>query len=245
MYDKAVTYLRQKCTRTIDVDCPGVFFCTILEENEMNETNHRNPAEKANNPPAQKEWANPTPAGLVALAAACFVFFALLNGYVEKTAMPLIGCWLAGGFIVQFVVGILDLKGGNYTGGNTFLFFSAFFMLANCIEMFVKYSAFKAGTALDTRVDGYAWLCLATALIIWTPAFLKTFNLLSIIILLVDVALSFIALVDLRVIPASLAVIPAYALIVAAVFALYLSAALVVNSAYGKKVYPVFELKRK
>ena len=32
-----------------------------------------------------KEWANPTPAGLVALAVACFGFFALLSGKVEPS----------------------------------------------------------------------------------------------------------------------------------------------------------------
>jgi len=48
---------------------------------------------KLSNNQDQKEWANPTPAGLVALAVACVCFFALLNGYVNPSAMPLVGCW--------------------------------------------------------------------------------------------------------------------------------------------------------
>ena len=191
-----------------------------------------------------KEWSNPTPAGLVALAVACFCFFAMLNGNVEKSALPLIGCWLLGGFVVQLIVGLLDLKGGNFAGGNTFLFFSAFFMLVGGLEMFVKYNGIVSGITLDGRVDGYAWIALTISLVAWTPAFFKTFSLLSLIVLFVDVALPFIALIDLKILPASFSVIPAYALLLAAVLAIYLSAALIVNTTFGKKIYPVIEKKK-
>ena len=190
-------------------------------------------------PAAAKEWANPTPAGLVALAVACFCFFALLNGFVGQSAMPLIGCWLIGGFVIQFVVGLLDLKSGNHAGGNTFLFFCSFFMLVGGLEMIFKYNAILAGTPLDTRIDGYAWMALTLALLLWTPAFLKTFGLLSLIVLALDIALPFITLIDLRILPAHLSFIPAYALLAAALLAIYLSAALVVNPMYGKKVFPL------
>ena len=196
-----------------------------------------------------KEWANPTPAGLVALSVACFCFFALLNGFVEPSAMPLVGCWLIGGFAVQLIVGLLDLKGGNYTGGNTFLFFSAFFMLAGGIEMFAKYKGIISGAPLDTRIDGYAWLALTIVVYLWTPAFLKPFNLLSLVVLALDVALPLITLGDLKVLPASAAPVFAsaagYALLASALFAIYLSAALVVNKAYGRKIYPVIETRKK
>jgi len=186
-----------------------------------------------------KEWANPTPAGLVALAVACFAFFALLNGFVEKSAMPLVGCWLLGGFVVQLVVALLDLKSGNLTGGNTFLFFSAFFMLVGGLEMFVKYGGMTSGAPVDARIDGWAWMALTAALLLWTPAFLKTFSLLSVIVLMLDIALPFITLNDMKILPASLVPIPAYALLAAGVIALYLGASIVVNTAFGKTIYPV------
>jgi len=196
-------------------------------------------------PAAHKEWANPTPAGLVALSVACFCFFALLNGFVEKSAMPLIGCWLLGGFVVQLVVGLLDLKSGNHPGGNTFLFFSAFFMLVGGLEMFFKYNGIISGVAPDTRIDGYAWLALALVVLLWTPAFLKSFSFLSLIILMLDIALPFIALIDLQTIPATLSPIPAYALLAAGLIAVYFSATLIVNATYGKRIYPVIEKKSK
>jgi len=182
-----------------------------------------------------REWANPTPAGLVALAVACFCFFALLNGFVTKDAMPLLGCWLVGGFLVQLVVALLDLKGGNHAGGNTFLYFSAFFMLAGGMEMFVK----SSGAAVDARIDGWAWSALSLVVILWSPAFFKTFGFLSLIILALIVACPMIALIDLGVLPKTLSPVPGYALLAAALVAIYYSAALVVNAAYGKKIYPV------
>jgi succinate-acetate transporter protein len=186
------------------------------------------------------QWANPTPAGLVALAVACACFFAHLNGLVDKSAMPLMGCWLLGGFVVQFVVGLLDLKSKSTAGGNTFLFFSAFFMLVGGLEMLIKYHAMSTGAPLDARIDGFAWAALTVAMFLWTPAFCKSFNLLSLSILALDVALPFIVLMDLKVISAAFAPVPAYALLVAGIIALYFGSALVVNTTFGKTVYPMF-----
>jgi len=197
------------------------------------------------NQTAQREWANPTPAGLVALAVACACFFAMLTGRVETSAMPLIGCWLLGGFVVQIAVGLLDLKGGNHTGGNTFLFFSAFFMLVGGIEMMCKYSPLLNDLPLDARIDGYAWSILTLVLYLWTPAFLTRFNLLSIIVLLLDAALPFIALTDLGLIPKQFSHVAAWSLLLAGLVAIYLSAATVVNQAYGRTVYPVLNRQRK
>ena len=191
-----------------------------------------------------KEWMNPTPAGLVALAVACFCFFALLNGFVEVSALPLIGCWLIGGFVVQFIVGIIDLKSGNHAGGNTFLFFSAFFMLAGGLEMFFKYKGISSGVPADSRIDGYAWMALTLVIYLWTPAFLKSFNLLSLVVLALDIALPFIVLTDLKIIPSSYSAVAAYALLASALIAIYFSAAIVVNTAFGKTIYPVIGKKK-
>jgi len=182
-----------------------------------------------------KEWSNPTAAGLVALAAVCFCFFAMLDGHLEKTSgtLMVLGGWLIGGFVVQVIVGMLDLKGGNHAGGNVFLFFSAFFMLATGIGMFVK----GLGYPVDSTMDGYAWLALTLVLLLWTPAFFKKINILTFIVLAIDVALIFIVLNDFGY--HEYIGIGAWALFVAAILAIYLSAAIVVNTAFGKKIYPM------
>jgi succinate-acetate transporter protein len=205
----------------------------------MNETSRPQKEEKTNNSLISKEWANPTPAGLVALAIACICFFALLTGGVSATAMPLIGCWLLGGFVIQFVVALLDLKSGNQPGGNTFLFFSAFFMLTSGLEMLLKYKAITVYSPLDGRIDGYAWVVLSIVLWLWTPAFFAKFNLLSLIVALLDIALPFIALTDLGVLPHQFVNISAWSLLAAAAVAVYLSAATIVNGALKKPFYPL------
>ena len=186
-----------------------------------------------------KEWSNPTPAGLVALAVACFCFFALLSGKVTHDALPLLDIWLLGGFVVQLVVALIDLKGGNTTGGNTFLFFSAFFMLVGGLEMITKFLAATNNIALDARIDGWAWLVLTIVIMLWTPAFLKTPLVLSLIVFALDISLPFITLMDLGILSKSFAVIPAWGLLIAGIFGIYLSAAMIVNTAFGREVYPM------
>lgn len=186
-----------------------------------------------------KEWSNPTPAGLVALAVACFCFYAILSGTVTNNAMPLIGIWLLGGFVIQFIVALLDLKSGNNTGGNTFLYFSAFFMLVGGLGMLLKFNMINKGITLDTRVDGWAWSVLTISLILWTPAFFKSTRLLTIIVLILDVSLPFITLIDLGILSKTYAFIPAHGLLLAGIVAIYLASAIVVNTAYSKNIYPL------
>jgi len=186
-----------------------------------------------------KDWSNPTPAGLVALAVACFCFYALLSGKVTGNAVPLLGFWLIGGFVVQLVVALIDLKNGNATGGNTFLFFSAFFMLVGGLEMIFKFNMATNNILLDARIDGWAWLVLTISLILWTPAFFKTPLVLSLIVLALDVSLPFITLIDLGILSSSYAIIPAWGLLIAGILGIYLAAAIVVNGAFGREVYPM------
>ncbi|MDR2502290.1 MAG: GPR1/FUN34/YaaH family transporter [Oscillospiraceae bacterium] len=190
--------------------------------------------------PARGAWANPTAAGLVALSVACVCFWALLTGRVGAGAMPLIGAWLFGGFIIQFVVGVLDLRSGNTAGGNTFLFFSAFFMFVSGLEMMLKYSAAASGAPLEGQLDGYVWAALTLVLWLWTPAFCKKFSMLSIVILLLDLGLPFVALTDLGILAKSYTHIAGWAMLASGAVAIYLCSAMVINATYGKKLYPVF-----
>ncbi len=193
------------------------------------------------NPNAQPSnpWANPTPAGLVALSVACFCFYALLSGKITSAALPLMGCWLLGGFVVQLIVGLLDLKSGNSTGGNTFLYFSAFFMLVGGMEVLIKFQMAIQDIPLDARVDGWAWLALTFITILWTPAFFKSTLLLTLIMVCLDISLPFIALIDIGILDKSFSNIPAWGLLMAGIIAIYLSSALVLNTAYGKSVLPI------
>jgi len=186
-----------------------------------------------------RDWSNPSPAGLVAYAVACYCFFAVFTGKVDAPALPLLGCWLVGGFTIQIVVGIVDLKNRNIAGGNLFLFFSGFFMLTGGLEMFLKYRAIADGTPIDTRLDGYAWLVLFLIVLLWTPAFCKRFNMLSIVVIVLDVALPLIAFADMGVISKSPSlIIAAWCLLISGTLGIYVASAIVVNGTFGKKIYP-------
>lgn len=188
----------------------------------------------------QKGWANPAPAGLVALAMACFTFYAVLTGKVDHSCIPLLGCWLLGGFVVQLVVAVIELLEGNSTGGNVFLFFSAFFMLVGGLEFFVKYLAHVNVLTIDARIDGWAWASLAIALLLWTPAYFKSPLMLTLAVLALDVAVPLIALMDMGLIAKSWAApVAGNFLMLAGLFALYLSSAIVVNTEFGKQIFPM------
>ncbi|HNT57781.1 MAG TPA: GPR1/FUN34/YaaH family transporter, partial [Syntrophales bacterium] len=80
-------------------------------------------------------FASPGPAGLAALAVACFGFGAVFLGKVGLGGLPLLAAWLIGGGIVQYTTAVMELKDHNITGGNVFLFFSAFFMFAAALSV--------------------------------------------------------------------------------------------------------------
>lgn len=192
----------------------------------------------------QKEWSNPSAAGLVALAVACYIFFALLSGRLgtkpgELNALPLIAGWLFGGFVIQFITALIDLKGGNHVGGNTFLFFSAFFMLSSSIGMAMK----SFVPYLDARVDGYVFLVLSITIWLWAPAFYKGNPFLFYIIVLLGVACPILAICDLKLVTGvtakSLANFAAYVFLVIGTIGMYAAGAIVVNTAYGKELFPV------
>lgn len=190
-------------------------------------------------------WADPAPAGLVALAIACFTFFAVYSGRVDANATPLLGIWLLGGFVVQLVVGIIEMKEGNVLGGNVFLFFSAFFMFVTGTELLFKFWMSQSGIALDPTIDGWAWLVLAISLIAWTPGYLKNANaVMASCVSVLDVAVLLIALKDLGLFGtgAVLAVVSqiiAYSLLIGGILGLYVAAAIILNKSIGKTVIKV------
>jgi uncharacterized protein len=88
---------------------------------------------------AEHTFASPGPAGLAALAVACFGFAAVFLGLVDLSGLPILAAWLIGGCLVQYTTAVMELKDHNILGGNVFLFFSAFFMLGAAISVFAKW----------------------------------------------------------------------------------------------------------
>ncbi len=187
-------------------------------------------------------FVSPGPAGLGALAVACFGFAAVFLGIVPVGGLPILAAWLIGGGIVQYTVGVMELKDHNMTGGNVFLFFSAFFMFGAALSTIVKF-LMLVGVFGDVSphvlVEGYCWLAGALFLTVVTPAYLKGPALLCVVVLLVDVILWLIVGLDLGILGASYRPIVAYLLFAAGAVALYLAGAIVNNHVYAKTVLPI------
>jgi len=184
-------------------------------------------------------WANPGPAGLVALAVACYAFGALYTGRVAGSSLPLLGIWLLGGFVIQITVAVIELREGTILGGNVFLFFSAFFMFVTGLECLFKFWMSTKGIALDTTIDGYAWVVLASSLLLWTPGYFKAPLVMGLLVLSLDVAVPIIALKDLKILGSTAAFIAGIFLFIAGTLAIYMAAGTILNSVFGKKVLPL------
>lgn len=184
-------------------------------------------------------FATPGPAGLAALAVACFGFGAVFLGKVGLGGLPLLAAWLIGGGIVQFTVAVMELKDKNLTGGNVFLFFSAFFMFGAALSVFAKFLMLANGYTPLTYVEGWCWMAGAGFLTLVTPAYLKGTRLLFFIVVLIDIALWIITALDLGLAPASIKPVVGVLLIAAGTIGIYTAGAVVNNDVFGQKVFPL------
>ena len=211
-------------------------------------------------------FASPGPAGLGALAVACFGFGAVYLGKVDISGFPLLAAWLIGGCLVQYTTAVMELKDHNITGGNVFLFFSAFFMLAAALSVFGKWYSISyifVPKALDmvakdptlqvpalvgsmvskmVYVEGWLWMAGASFLTVVTPAYAKgnLFN--FILVLMLDVALWLIVGCDTGWYSIGgdikfTKTITGYLLIAAGFIGTYLAGAVACNTVFGKPIY--------
>lgn len=188
-------------------------------------------------------FVSPGPAGLGALAVACFGFGAVFSGKVGLGGLPLLAAWLVGGGIVQYTVAVMELKDHNMTGGNVFLFFSAFFMFGAALSVIAKYLMLSGmiGTVKpESMIEGFCWMAGASFLTAVTPSYLKSPTPLFLIVLLLDVVLWMIVGVDMGKLGAEIKPIIGYLLYAAGWIAIYLVAAIVNNNVFGRVVLPTF-----
>lgn len=186
-------------------------------------------------------FANPLPAGLGALAMACFGFGALLSGKVTHDAAPILAAWLVGGFVVQLVVAIIEFRDKNLPGANVFLVFSCIFMLTGALSVGSKYFLTHAGYVFDASIEGWLWLAISLWMYIVLPCFLKSPKILFILGLLLCVALACLVALDFGIQAgrATVAQTGAYCLFGAGSLAIYLAGALALNTHFGRQILPI------
>lgn len=186
----------------------------------------------------QHHSANPAPAGLIALAVACFTFFAALTGKITVDSYFQMGLWLLGGWLVQTVVAKGEYEHGALTGGNVFMFFSAFFMFVGGTEHIFEYFAHMWGWPTQGLVSGFAWVALTVGLISWTPAYLNDSNkAMALCVICVDIAIVFVTLLKLGIIAgATFSAIAGWFLLFAGILGLYVAAGIILNASFGREV---------
>ena len=188
----------------------------------------------------EHSFATPGPAGLAALAVACFGFAAVFLGKVGLGGLPLLAAWLIGGGIVQLSTAWIELKDHNITGGNVFLFFSAFFMFAAALSVFAKFMLLSNNIKPLSYVEGWCWMAGAGFLTVVTPAYFKSPKPMGILVVLVDIVLWSIVFMDLGISdPKIFKPLCAYLLIATGWIGIYMSGAIVCNTVYGKTVFPI------
>lgn len=185
----------------------------------------------------EHSFANPAPAGLIALALVCFTLFAILTGRVPHEALPLLACWQFGGFIVQIITGVIELKDHNIIGGNVFTYFSAFFMATGASESILKYLLTVNKLPFASQIDGWAWLVLAIATTVMTIGYLTSTPFLLAALITADVAIWAVALTDLGFIAG--APIAAWFLLVTGILGLYVAFGVALNTHYKKVIIPL------
>ncbi|GKT08507.1 acetate uptake transporter family protein [Desulforhabdus sp. TSK] len=184
-------------------------------------------------------FSNPLPAGLGALAIACFGFGAIMSGLVTHDAAPILAAWLLGGFFVQLVVAIIEFRDKNLPGANVFLVFSCIFMLTGAISNGAKYFLHHAGMTFDPAIEGWLWLATSLWIFIMLPCFLKSPKILFILGFLLCIALVCLVSVNFGLKLAILRQICSLCLFGAGILAIYLAGALSLNLHFGRQVLPI------
>lgn len=190
---------------------------------------------------ANSSWANPMPAGLISLAMACTIFYALLTGKVTPDGYGVVGFWLIGGFFVQMAVGLIELKMGSTGGGNTFLWFSAYFMLATGSVYLLEYFAHAFGWHVDPgSVEGWCWVGISIVMWLQYPAFLKTMPLVVVVLVtIMNTGAPIVAGMKLGLLDrAVFAPIAGNMIGLVALLGFYSGAAIVNNTVYGRQILP-------
>lgn len=185
-------------------------------------------------------WANPMPAGLTALTIAVFIFYGMFTGKVTGAAIAIGGIWLICGFFVQMVVGIIELKEGSVVGGNTFTWFSGYFMLATGLVWIFEYFATINGWKFDAHIAGYTWLAITIILWLQWPALAKSMPLtVFLLICVMNLSLPLITGINLGLLdPKVYGPIAGNMAGISGLFGAYSSAAVMNNTAFGRQIFP-------
>jgi hypothetical protein len=134
---------------------------------------------------------------------------------------------------------VIELKDHNITGGNVFLFFAGFFMLAAGLSTLSKFFMIKFGMKPAVLVEGWMWLAGASFATVVTPAYAKSNLFMFILVAVLTIGLWMIVGIDTGWYgdPVILKQIVGWICVFAGFMGIYLSGAVVCNTVYGKPIF--------
>jgi len=137
-------------------------------------------------------------------------------------------------------VGLIELKIGSSSGGNTFLWFSAYFMLATGCVYLLEYFAHGLGWHVDPSVEGWCWVGISIVMWLLYPAFLKTMPMVvAVLVTIMNTGAPIVAGMKLGLLDRSFfAPIAGNMIGIVALLGFYSGACIINNTIYGRQILP-------
>lgn len=184
--------------------------------------------------------ASGAPALLIGVYFNGVVAFASLMGYIP--ASDYVPCFIVSilaGFLV-FLGGFIELIRGDILAGTVNLVFGLFFiLLSGVVNLFAFQGSLFHVTVEAATANGWIFLTLGTLLIILTPIYFFQSSLNTLLLLCADIAVMFLAFVNFGLLSLTFLIIAAWLILILGLIALYLSVAILYNTALGKTILPM------
>jgi len=179
-----------------------------------------------------RKYPNPAPLGLAGFALTTWLLSMINAGWFSGDAVNLVlACALAYGGTAQLIAGVMELPRGNTFGATAFISYGAFWW---SFALFVLFLHDNVPTAF---VGWYLFLWGVFTFYMWLGTF-RSAKVLQAIFLALWITFFLLAAGDWTG-SAALRAAGGYMGLVTAALAFYLSAAEIVNEAYGREVIPV------
>ncbi|HEY1610691.1 MAG TPA: acetate uptake transporter [Paraburkholderia sp.] len=179
-----------------------------------------------------RNYPNPAPLGLAGFALTTWLLSMINAGWFSGDALNLVlACAFAYGGTAQMIAGIMELPRGNTFGATAFISYGAFWW---SFALFVVFLHDKVPAAF---VGWYLFLWGVFTFYMWIGTF-RSPKALQAIFLALWITFFLLAAGDWTG-SAALHVAGGYVGLVTAVLAFYLSAAEIINEAYGREILPV------
>jgi hypothetical protein len=180
----------------------------------------------------QQKWASAGPTLNLIFSILSLIFAGMFLGFLNESAAFILGLIQIGVWPTYLIGSVIMLQSGDMVGGNTFLYFATFFGLVPGLVTVGTYFAQMYGWPFDPTTLGIMWLSVGLILTFTLPAFAQTPSLNFAVLACAGIAIDFIGLGYLNIVPPSISnIISGVLLAFVGIGGLYLSVAGILEGA--------------